>query len=83
MDVHRITVECYSGYKANERPVSFIWHDRSWRVKEIIDRWYEGGSEPSRPVLDYYKVRTEEGKIFLLMYHALFDAWTLARYRQT
>jgi hypothetical protein len=83
MDFHRITVECYSGYKANERPVSFTYGDKTWRIKEIIDRWYEGGTEPGRPVLDYYKVRTEGGEVFILRYNALFDAWSLSHHPQT
>ncbi len=78
MDFEQITVECYSGYKVNERPVTFIYRDRRWRITEIIDRWYEGGTEPGRPALDYFKVRTEEGEIFLLRYNSLFDAWSVS-----
>ncbi|MGD8434224.1 MAG: hypothetical protein PVI73_08925, partial [Syntrophobacterales bacterium] len=28
MPYERIDVECYSGYRANERPVAFIFQDR-------------------------------------------------------
>ena len=45
MHYERIRVEHYSGYKANERPVAFIFQGIHWEVQEIIDRWYEGGLE--------------------------------------
>jgi hypothetical protein len=33
-----IQVEAYSGYKANDRPVAFIFQDRRWKISEILDR---------------------------------------------
>jgi hypothetical protein len=66
MDYEKIQVECYSGYKANERPVAFAYQGRRWEVKEIIDRWYEGGLESTRPEINYFKVKTTEGQVFLL-----------------
>jgi hypothetical protein len=77
MPYERIEVECYSGYRANERPLAFIFEDRRWQVEEILDRWYEGGLQPSKPALDYFKVRTTEGRVFLLRYNSLFDAWAI------
>ena len=70
-------MECYSGFKANERPVAFTFHERRWEVAEIIDRWYEGGLRPGRPQMNYFKVRSAEGKLFLLRYLSLFDAWSI------
>ena len=72
----RIDVECYSGHRANERPVAFTLRDRRFEVEQIVDRWYEGGTEPGRPELHYFKVRTTEGRLFLLRYNVLFDAWS-------
>jgi hypothetical protein len=77
MPYERIEVECYSGYRANERPVAFIFQDRRWQVEEIIDRWYEGEVQSDEPALDYFKVRTVEGRVFLLRYNSLFDAWSI------
>lgn len=73
----RVEVECYSGYRANERPEAFTFENRRWQVEEIIDRWYEGGLRSDQPALDYFKVRTTEGRIFLLRYNSLFDAWSI------
>ena len=78
MMFEQIHVECYSGYKVNERPVAFTFQDRHWEVAEIVDRWYEGSREAGLPALDYFKVRTREGKTFLLRYNALFNAWAIA-----
>jgi hypothetical protein len=77
MDFARIRVECYSGYKANERPVAFVWEGRRWEVAEILDRWCEGGRTPDRPSVDYFKIKTSEGRVFLLRYLSLFDSWSV------
>jgi hypothetical protein len=77
MNYEQIQVECYSGYKANERPIAFTYHGRRLEISEIIDRWYEGGVKPDQPVIDYFKVRTSEGQVFLLRYLSLFDAWSV------
>jgi len=77
MPYEKVEVECYSGYRANERPVAFTFQNRRWEVVEIIDRWYEGGLRPSQPALDYFKVRTTEGRVFLLRYNSLYDAWAI------
>ena len=71
-----IQVECYSGYKANERPVAFIYQGRRWEISEILDRWYEGGVEPDRPIVDYFKVKVD-GEIFILRYAAETDTWSV------
>jgi hypothetical protein len=73
----RIQVECYSGYKASERPVAFTHQERRREIEEIIDHWYEGGVDPGRPATDYFKVKTTDGEIFILRYLSLFDAWSI------
>ena len=77
MPYERIEVECYSGYRANERPVAFTFQGRRWEVAAIVDRWYEGGLHPNQPALDYFKVRTPEGRLFLLRHNSLFDVWAI------
>jgi hypothetical protein len=77
MPYEKVKVECYSGYRANERPVAFTFEDRRWEIIDVIDRWFEGGVQPRRPVLDYFKVKTSEGRVFLLRYNSLFDAWAV------
>ncbi|MBW2636325.1 MAG: cytoplasmic protein, partial [Deltaproteobacteria bacterium] len=64
-----IQVECYSGYRANERPLAFTWRGKRRVVEEIKDRWYEGGRSANAPALDYFKVTTDEGEEFILRYN--------------
>ena len=77
MPYEKIPVECYSGYRANERPTAFSFRGRRWEVAEIVDRWYEGGLQPGRPQVNHFKVRTAEGTLFLLRYLSLLDAWSI------
>jgi hypothetical protein len=72
-----IQVEAYSGYKTNERPVAFIFHGCRMEISEILDRWYEGGVESDQPVMDYFKVKAEDGSVFILRYEAESDGWTV------
>ncbi len=73
----RINVESYSSYKANEQPKAIFYQDRRLEITEILDRWYEGGLDPGRPNLYYFKVQTSDGQIYLLRYDPLFDKWFL------
>ena len=75
MEYERIQVTCRRGYKVNEYPLSFEFRKSRWEIMEILDRWYEGGREPERPVMDYYKVKTRQGSIFILIYAAHLDEW--------
>ncbi len=54
-----IQVEFYSGYKADERPVSFILNGSKLMVDEIIDRWHS-------PDCEYFKVLADDGNRYLL-----------------
>ena len=70
-----VEVECYSGYKADERPTAFTYKGKRWEVAEIVDRWYEGSRDLKEAGLDYFKVKTREGEEFMLRYSRLFDGW--------
>ncbi len=77
MDYEQIRVEFYSGYKAIVRPMVFEYQGRRWEVVEILDRWHEGGVDARRPEINYFRVRSAEGQIFLLRYHSVADAWSV------
>jgi len=38
-----VTVECHSGYKANEWPVAFIFQGERREISEILDRFFLEG----------------------------------------
>ena len=69
---HDIIVECYSGYRADERPVSFIFGDRKLMVEKIIDQWRS-------PDADYFKVLAHDGKRYLLVHDNKKEAWVLEK----
>ncbi len=77
MNFEKISVECYSGHKVNERPVAFTYEGRRHEIAEIVDRWYEGEREAASPATDYFKVRTTNNRLYLLRYLSLFDAWSI------
>lgn len=77
MEFEVIEVFAHSGYKANERPTRFRLQGREFNVVEIIDRWYEGHPESREPYLNYFKVKAEDGKEYILRYNGLFDKWSI------
>ena len=68
----RISVSCYSGYKANERPMTFTLRERILSVDEILDRWH--GLDHS-----YFKVLANDHKVYLIKYDRGNDLWTLEK----
>ncbi|MBW2645178.1 MAG: low molecular weight protein arginine phosphatase [Deltaproteobacteria bacterium] len=74
-----IQVSCYGGYKADEYPKSFVREGRAFIVNEIIDRWYEGGIESTSDIIDYFKVRTDDGNVYIIRHNRLFDGWAIRR----
>ena len=69
-----IKVECFSGYKLNERPLAFSLMDRRFEVKDIIDRWYGEGTS-------YFKVKADDDNIYLLKYDEWEDRWEFVFYQ--
>ena len=72
MPPENIKVTAYSGYKANERPISFKWRDRTLQIQDIIDRWYGPGH-------DYFKVRADDGNIYIIRWDRYLDIWRLEK----
>jgi protein-tyrosine-phosphatase len=70
-----VTVRCYEGYRACESPRSFSRQGRTYRIAEIVDRWYEGNQESAADAVDYFKVEVEDGKRYILRYNQMTDRW--------
>jgi len=71
-----IKVECYSGYRINERPLKFTLQDRAYQVTKILDSWYGETSQ-------YFKVEADDQNIYLLKYDNYQDQWDLIFYQDT
>lgn len=79
MTLTPIQVECYAGAKADETPRRFTWKGQTIGVAEVLDRWYQVESKPEWPRADYFKVRAEDGREYLLKHDLESDEWFLGR----
>jgi len=73
----KLVVECYSGFKADERPVRFRLNERQYLVEEIVDQWY--GTQDV-----FYKVRADDGSLYVLRRETATPegSWHLVSFRQ-
>ena len=67
----KIHVECYAGYRGEQEPRAFLLGKRRLEVRELLDRWLE-------PAHRYFKVRVEDGQVFILRHDESTGAWELA-----
>ncbi len=69
-----IKVECYAGYRADQRPIRFVLGDKAFRVVEVNDQWYS-------PHAIYFRVLAEDGNTYVLRHDEGNDSWTLEAFR--
>jgi hypothetical protein len=65
-----LSVETYSGYAADERPLAFRLGERRIVVREIVDRWY--GEDHA-----YFKLTGEDGALYILRQDRWRNGWEL------
>ena len=73
----KLEVECYSGMKADERPLRFRLDGHECLVKDILDQWY--GPEKA-----FYKVLADDGNLYILSRETSVPdgLWDLVSFRQ-
>jgi len=74
----KLHVECYAGFKADERPVQFRFcgkRARTFKVEEVVDQWYGLGYR-------CFKVRADDGNLYVLRHNESEDLWVLDSFRQ-
>ena len=69
-EMSTVRVGCYAGYRAEESPQHFSIGKRKIKVIEIIDRWLD-------PACSYFKVRGDDGGIYILRYDHDSDSWDI------
>lgn len=69
-----LRVECYSGHKAEERPVRMVFESRTLEVAVVEDRWYSPGAT-------YFRVLAEDGDRYVLRREDAQDVWCLTAFR--
>jgi hypothetical protein len=75
----RLEVVCYSGYKADERPLRFTFAGQRggkvFEVQELLDQWYGIGYQ-------CFRVRADDGNVYILRRQQAEDDWVLDSFRQ-
>jgi hypothetical protein len=68
--MNEIRVECYAGYRADERPLRFVLRGREFQVEELDGQWFS-------PAAIYFRVRANDGNFYVLRHDEVQDSWTL------
>lgn len=76
-DDMKLDVDCYSGRKADERPVRFRLDGHEHLVEEVLDQWYG-------PHDAFCKVRADDGNLYILRHDTSRPEgnWYLVSFRQ-
>jgi hypothetical protein len=71
-----IKVECYAGYRGEQYPLRFTLGEESLEVLEVEDQWYSPSSR-------YFRVRADDGNIYILRKDEERDHWSLDAFRRS
>jgi hypothetical protein len=69
-------VSCYAGHRGEETPRAFEIADRRVVVQEVLDRWLA-------PDHRYFKVRGDDGDLYVLRHDTGQGEWELTLYERT
>ena len=67
-------VECYAGYRADQRPLRFELGGALFEVSEMQDRWYS-------PEAVYFRVLASDSNVYILRHDESQDEWSLEGFR--
>ncbi len=68
-----LRVECYAGHRGDETPRRLFLGERKVEVVEVLDRWLD-------PSHRYFKLRGDDGAIYLLRHDSATEEWELTMY---
>jgi hypothetical protein len=71
----KLRVECYSGSKADERPLWFHLVEQLRIVEEMLDQWYGPNDK-------FFKVRADDGNLYILRRSSSMAEWNLESFRE-
>jgi hypothetical protein len=69
-----VRVECHAGYPGDETPRRFHLGGRTIEISEVLSRWQEPGAL-------FFRVRSDEGRIYVLRRMNRRGAGTFPRWR--
>ena len=71
-----VHVECYAGYRGDQRPVRLHLGEHTMEVLAVEDRWYSPGAT-------YFRVLVTDGDRYVLCHLEAQDIWSLVGYRSS
>lgn len=74
-----IRVEAYAGSRGGEEPRALVENGERRVVAEVLDRWLGSSAHPTDSPQDYFRVRTDDGRVSLIRYNRIFGAWAIQR----
>ena len=74
MSEQQVRVQCYAGYRGEERPLRFAMGENWLEVATVEDRWYSPGAT-------YFRVVVTSGERYVLRRHEGQDVWFLSAFR--
>jgi hypothetical protein len=69
-----LRVECYAGYRADERPLRIWLRGKCVAVETVEDRWYSPG-------VTFFRVLVTGGDRYLLKHYEAQETWKLEGFR--
>ncbi len=69
-----LRVECYSGHKADQRPIRVFLHGGPIEVASVEDSWYSPG-------FTFFRVLLSTGERYVLRHQQAQDLWTIEAFR--
>lgn len=69
-----VRVECYSGQRADERPLRFSIGERVYEVARLDDKWYS-------PDATFFRVLADDGNLYVLRHDDCAGAWSIEAFR--
>ncbi len=70
-----LRVECHAGHRGEETPRVIYIDDRKIVVEEVLDAWLS-------PDHRYFKVRGDDGDIYIIRYDTDADSWELTMFKR-
>ena len=71
-----LRVECYAGHRGEETPRVIYIDDRRVAVEDVLDAWLA-------PDHRYFKVRGDDGDIYIIRHNPLTDFWELTMFKRS
>lgn len=71
----QLHVECYAGHRGEETPRRFYLGERAIEVVAVLDRWLA-------PDHRYFKIRGDDGDLYILRHDVSTLTWELTLFRR-